>query len=166
MLEGREIPCPWESSYFNQPGRAAQHYKWIWLRLRDRWAEEEHPSLLLCLRSKTARLRVGKSPTPSLFALEALLRPLCKLAWGGQTMGDKRRFSKGCSDRSAVGHSDFPLLGLGNVEKKVTFSTFSFCCSRMRSATSNYRPACQWWPAPVRRAVTPWGRHSALRMRK
>ena len=52
-------------------------------------------------------------------------------------------FSKGCSDHSALGQSDFPLLGLGSVEKKVTFSTFSFCCSRMSSAISNYRPACQ-----------------------
>ena len=122
MLEGREIPCLWESSHFNQPGRATQHYKRIWLRLRDRWVEEEHPSLLLCLYSKTERLRVGKSPTYGLFALEAFLSPPVQAGMGSAEDGRAAfLFSKGHCDPGALGHSDCPPLGCRNMGKKRSF---------------------------------------------
>lgn len=35
-------------------------------------------------------------------------------------------FSKGCGDHSALGYSDFLLLGLGNVEEKSLFQHFPF----------------------------------------
>lgn len=112
--------------------------------------------LLLCFYFKTVRLRVGKSPASSLFALEVFLSPPVQ---AGMKRGKRSSFLD-----TVLAHSDFTHHRQGNVKKKVTFSTFSFCCSRMHSATSHYRPACQLWPARGRHAVTPWDRLSTLRM--
>lgn len=138
MLEGREIPCLWRSSNFYQPSIATQCCKWFCLQLAEWWAEEEYLSLLPCLYSRTARLRVGKSPTSSLFSSEALSR---------HEEGTRRERSISIHHRllwsqcSGVFHlMDWETWG---GKKKITFSTFSLCCSRMFSATSDYRPACQ-----------------------
>lgn len=61
-LEGREIPCLCESSYFSQPGGAAQPCEQIWLQLRDRWAEEGCPSLRLLHTSTLQDCEWGSPP--------------------------------------------------------------------------------------------------------
>lgn len=64
-------------------------------------------------------------------------------AWGGHEKGEKHLYPPQATVVTVLW--GFPPHGLGNVggKKKITFSTFSLCCSRMFSATSDYRPACQ-----------------------
>lgn len=86
--------------------------------------------LVLCLYSKTARLRVGNSPTSSLLALEAFLSPP---AQAGMERAEEALFW------IVFWHTLTLHIVDWKCEKKVTFSTFSFRCSRMHSATSHYQ---------------------------
>lgn len=62
-------------------------------------------------------------------------------AWIGQEKGEKHLLSPQATVVTVLW--GFSPHGLGNVgRKKITFSTFSLCCSRRCNATSDYRPAC------------------------